>query len=470
MNTVTACTRVHALTVASFGTAKRVPRQCGAARPPMHAHDLKSRHDLNTFRVVTSRVLNTDAPASDDAKEALSGMSGVMTDDTVPEAHKGLHSFLYGDGTAHDAEAVYKIRQGEDDGTTIMPTESYLEARNLEKPLGVYATYTKDMSPQYIGFSRNVVLALKGHSARLGEEKCALVRVMVFANKAMATRDNMQAEVDNWISECETVPPGNAHEAELWSEQRPVKELVAAMTPEELADYEEKKLRMRKAMGENLFDDVQNETMDAKTRRMNFLNAVEGDDWSGVIDGQTQQTISEEPEPEEEQIISPFTRSAVGGAEVIEIQELTIENADKVLDEVRPYLIADGGNVELVGIENGIVALRLIGACGTCPSSTATMQQGIEKALQRNFGDALKEVVQVDKIDITASPMTVNAHLDVLRPAITNYGGIVDVVSVKNGVCDVNYTGPAPLEIGISAAIKDKFPDIREVKFMGLAA
>ena len=40
-------------------------------------------------------------------------MSGVMTDNTVPEAHKGLHSFLYGDGgaEAHDAETVYKIRQ-----------------------------------------------------------------------------------------------------------------------------------------------------------------------------------------------------------------------------------------------------------------------------------------------------------------------------------------------------------------------
>jgi Fe-S cluster biogenesis protein NfuA len=41
---------------------------------------------------------------------------------------------------------------------------------------------------------------------------------------------------------------------------------------------------------------------------------------------------------------------------------------------VRPYLIADGGNVEVVLVENGIIGVRLQGACGTCPSSTGTHQ------------------------------------------------------------------------------------------------
>lgn len=60
---------------------------------------------------------------------------------------------------------------------------------------------------------------------------------------------------------------------------------------------------------------------------------------------------------------------------------LTVPFVDRALDEVRPYLIADGGNVEVVDVEDGIVKLRLQGACGTCASSTATMKMGIERSL-----------------------------------------------------------------------------------------
>ena len=50
--------------------------------------------------------------------------------------------------------------------------------------------------------------------------------------------------------------------------------------------------------------------------------------------------------------------------------------------KVRPYLIADGGDVSVAAVEGGTVLLRLEGACGTCPSSTATMKMGIERALK----------------------------------------------------------------------------------------
>lgn len=49
--------------------------------------------------------------------------------------------------------------------------------------------------------------------------------------------------------------------------------------------------------------------------------------------------------------------------------------------QVRPYLMADGGNVEFVEIDGLVVKLRLKGACGSCPSSTATMQMGIKRKL-----------------------------------------------------------------------------------------
>ncbi|ART77870.1 NifU family protein [Sutcliffiella horikoshii] len=53
----------------------------------------------------------------------------------------------------------------------------------------------------------------------------------------------------------------------------------------------------------------------------------------------------------------------------------------EVLDKLRPFLLRDGGDCELVDVEDGIVKLRLLGACGSCPSSTITLKAGIERAL-----------------------------------------------------------------------------------------
>ncbi len=73
---------------------------------------------------------------------------------------------------------------------------------------------------------------------------------------------------------------------------------------------------------------------------------------------------------------------------------LTSENVENVLDELRPYLMADGGNVDLVEIEGPIVKLRLQGACGSCPSSTMTLRMGIERRLREKIPE-ISEVEQV---------------------------------------------------------------------------
>ncbi|MBP0020399.1 MAG: NifU family protein [Cyanobacteria bacterium SBLK] len=73
---------------------------------------------------------------------------------------------------------------------------------------------------------------------------------------------------------------------------------------------------------------------------------------------------------------------------------LTDENVETVLDEMRPYLMADGGNVELVDIDGPIVKLRLQGACGACPSSTMTLKMGIERRLR----EKIPEVVEVEQV------------------------------------------------------------------------
>ena len=76
------------------------------------------------------------------------------------------------------------------------------------------------------------------------------------------------------------------------------------------------------------------------------------------------------------------------------------EQVDKVLDKIRPSLIADGGNVELVDVEEGIVKVRLTGACGGCPMAQITLSQGIERRLR----DAVPELKAVEAVPLTDTP------------------------------------------------------------------
>ena len=71
------------------------------------------------------------------------------------------------------------------------------------------------------------------------------------------------------------------------------------------------------------------------------------------------------------------------------------EKVQEVLNQVRPALQADGGDVELVDVsDEGIVSVRLTGACGSCPMSTMTLKMGIERTLMENLPE-VKEVIQV---------------------------------------------------------------------------
>jgi Fe-S cluster biogenesis protein NfuA len=66
-----------------------------------------------------------------------------------------------------------------------------------------------------------------------------------------------------------------------------------------------------------------------------------------------------------------------------------------ILDKVRPYLVRDGGNVELVSVEeDGTVKVKLVGACAGCPHSQLTLKNGIERILKQEVPE-VKEVVAV---------------------------------------------------------------------------
>jgi len=70
------------------------------------------------------------------------------------------------------------------------------------------------------------------------------------------------------------------------------------------------------------------------------------------------------------------------------------EKVEAALDMIRPSLQADGGGVELVGVENGTVQVRLTGACGGCPMAAMTLKEGVERAIKQQVPEVV-EVVSV---------------------------------------------------------------------------
>ena len=70
------------------------------------------------------------------------------------------------------------------------------------------------------------------------------------------------------------------------------------------------------------------------------------------------------------------------------------EKVEKSLEKIRPSLQADGGDVELVEVKDGIVKVRLTGACSGCPMSQMTLKMGIERILKKDIPE-VKEVVSV---------------------------------------------------------------------------
>lgn len=140
---------------------------------------------------------------------------------------------------------------------------------------------------------------------------------------------------------------------------------------------------------------------------------------------------------------------------------LTVDNVDKVLDEVRPYLIADGGNVAVdrVDSETKNVYLKLEGACGSCPSSTVTMQMGVERVLRENFSD-INQVLRVDDDSLKPKELTweaVEQEVKRLSSAIVAMGGVMKLLDAdaSTGVVKILFKGPKRVQQGLELALRD---------------
>ena len=70
------------------------------------------------------------------------------------------------------------------------------------------------------------------------------------------------------------------------------------------------------------------------------------------------------------------------------------DKIETALDKIRPTLMADGGDVQLVDVKDGVVTVRLLGACGGCPMATMTLRHGIESKLKDQVPE-VKEVVAI---------------------------------------------------------------------------
>mmetsp|Transcript_7794 Transcript_7794/g.11763 ORF Transcript_7794/g.11763 Transcript_7794/m.11763 type:complete len:220 (-) Transcript_7794:9-668(-) len=128
----------------------------------------------------------------------------------------------------------------------------------------------------------------------------------------------------------------------------------------------------------------------------------------------------------EVQIESPFSSGANLSTDDQGPLPLTLQNVETVLDEMRPYLMSDGGNVRVVEIDGPVVRLALEGACGSCPSSTMTMKMGLEKRLMEKIPE-ISEVVQSIPDGPPLVLEEIEKVLDGVRPFLSVAGGAISV-------------------------------------------
>ena len=198
----------------------------------------------------------------------------------VPAAHQGLHDFLYGVGGDEHAVAVSTAAAPAGEGDQVVSIADWKTETGNRKVAGVYAVLDCDRIPQYVSYSRNVALSLESHLTQHGPDICAFVRVKAFK---FPKRAEMEALCAAWIAELETPPSGNLDGGGQWA--KTIGQAArAAMSEAERQAYEEKKLKLRKAMADTtLMKEETTLSAEEANRRQTLEAAVTNDDWSAVI-------------------------------------------------------------------------------------------------------------------------------------------------------------------------------------------
>jgi hypothetical protein len=201
----------------------------------------------------------------------------------VPQAHRGLHDFLYSSEDEHSAEAIATSTLEQTIDTPVA-LEAWCDQVQNAKVAGVYAVLDGDQQTQYVGYSRNVALSLRSHLTQMGAETCAWVRVQAFK---FPKRDEMEKLRDEWIAALPSPPPGNLDGT--WAGT--VKDAATqVMSAAEREAYEEKKIKLRRAMADGTLHQEEIKAQSEAAQRQDLAAAMNDDNWSAVIREQTQET------------------------------------------------------------------------------------------------------------------------------------------------------------------------------------
>jgi hypothetical protein len=204
--------------------------------------------------------------------------SAAIEHQNVPQEHRGLHDFLYSSTDEHGAETATEVATVTADANTII--EDWCNAAQNAKVAGVYAVLNSSQQTQYIGYSRNVSLSLRSHLTAHGAEICALARVQPFK---FPKREEMEQLRDQWIAELPSPPPGNIDGSSDWAST--VRDAAAqVMSEADRAIYEEKKLKLRKAMADGSLH------KEESAASQDLAAKIQDDNWSAVISEQTKET------------------------------------------------------------------------------------------------------------------------------------------------------------------------------------
>lgn len=362
----------------------------------------------------------------------------------VPEGHRSLHDALYGDGDSHGDDV--KAAAFHNDGESRIDFEEALQLLDGPRTSGVYRVIDCNGAVSYVGMSRDIALSLRSHHMQHGAKLVSAVHIRTFAFPQRARLERVR---DEWLSNLTTLPIGNTNG---WTAAASASK--AAMSEERRAQFESTKRKLRQAMADADLYRENNETLNEEHMR----SAVEENDWSAEIERQTSATI-----------VSPFAKATAGQrTDSTTTLALTESNIEHILDDVRPLLQADGGDVEYIGVTDGVIAVRLVGACGTCSAASTTLSQGIERALRAAFGDAMVALKEVGKDSAPSlSVATVDAVLDTeVRGAMAVLGGSVRVVEASDGTVKLRVNGGDNLRYGVELVVREKVAGVRHVAFV----
>eukprot|EP00560_Eucampia_antarctica_P009718 CAMPEP_0197829396 /NCGR_PEP_ID=MMETSP1437-20131217/5839_1 /TAXON_ID=49252 ORGANISM="Eucampia antarctica, Strain CCMP1452" /NCGR_SAMPLE_ID=MMETSP1437 /ASSEMBLY_ACC=CAM_ASM_001096 /LENGTH=454 /DNA_ID=CAMNT_0043431033 /DNA_START=94 /DNA_END=1458 /DNA_ORIENTATION=- len=376
-------------------------------------------------------------------------------------------------------------------GKMVMPMKIMKTGLQGHKVAAVYAVLNNQHrrgkdgweNCEYVGITKDLNSILQSQLNQHGSDKAAHVRALSFAYP----QKTAMAEIAEKWREVVRQSGGQV----LGTDAEWAKITVTAEQMQNIAQEEEKEVETIAERSEDEINTVDGLDKIDEDRREEVLRIAmfdddddddddfdDEDEENFVADFSQSTVIAEE---ESEDVVSPFSNSEETALVTPDVTvafddgslEFNKENVDKILNEIRPYLISDGGNVSVQSVdeETRNVYLVLEGACGSCPSSTVTMQMGIQRVLNENF-ENLGEVLQVEENsddDSTADGLTLEAvqsELKRIAPAITAMGGVVEIVNVDPiGVVELQFRGSTKIQQGLELAILD-VPFVKHVKFV----